>query len=272
MYHPNCYLHHSFAGSYGDLQIDGSDDWQNNTDDSYNVVHINCLSLLCRRLDVTPEQWWLSFYGPESEYRRKFPYAEEGNKLKEGIDYYDMWCRNGQDFGFSILSYSKKGRIWWDPDGYEDCNWIFASPSTFPRVPDLPPPFEETSSSNWPNQTAAQKVFSMPDLLFTTLDFVVPYISKEFHAEMVWEHEIDNCPEIVDYLATILSILQVNKRIYNWIIQSRQDLFFRIVWQMGFMLPAVHKIGSHGMLSMTRFQRRLEFLSTLSQYHITLIE
>jgi hypothetical protein len=36
----------------------------------------------------------------------------------------------------------------------------------------------------------------------------------------------------------MLSMLRVNKRLHNMIVRGRQVLFLRIVWQLGWMLPA----------------------------------
>lgn len=49
---------------------------------------------------------------------------------------------------------------------------------------------------------------------------------------------INDCPTVMVSLRAILSMLQVSKRFHNMIVQGRQDLFFRIIWQLGWMLPA----------------------------------
>jgi hypothetical protein len=236
------------AGAYGELEIDGSDAWQRSTNENYNIVHINCLSLLCRRLDITPEDWWMGYYGPDSPdrsqpewWKTKWPYGDDNTHLKEGIEYYEMWGRNGQDFEFTLEMTSKKGNPWYDPEySYEHINWVFASPSIFIRVPDLPAPLETTSASTpSPFQNACHKVIYTPDLFFTILDWVAPYIPQEtVTEEMIRSLDQNDCPSVIQSIKAILLILQVNKRFHNWIIQSRQDLFFRLVWQMGFMLPA----------------------------------
>jgi hypothetical protein len=185
----------------------------------------------------------MGFYGPAAPaetLRRKWPY-DNPTHLKEGIQYYDMWRRNGQDFMFTLPLNSKRGNVWWSPEySYQQLNWIFASPSIFPRVPDLPALLDEISAPiSSPYQSTCRRVLYTPDLLFTVLDWVAPYIPQEIITEeMTHSLDRDYCPPIVDSIKTILSMVLVNKRFHNWIIQSRQDLFFRIIWQMGFMLPA----------------------------------
>lgn len=250
----------SEAGETGELEINGSNQWQNDTDENYNVVHRVCLSILCRRLDVTPEEWWASFYGPKSEYLRKHPYGDNGNRLKRGLRYAGMEGRNGQFFDYAI-EHNSNGVMWWDPQSYEPLNWLLASPTVFPRVLDLPIPLDEgTASSPGLSQTASQKVFFTTDLLFAILNYTVPYFTEE-----TWTNEVlrvvemsavqrgENGEEdkvvprllllndphsLVGALTTLFSLLLVNKRVHNLIKQQRQDLFFRIIWQYGWMLPA----------------------------------
>lgn len=161
--------------------------------------------------------------------------------LLPGIDYYDMEGRNGESFEYALADCDDDGVEWWDPDTYEDCNWLFAAPSTFPRVPDLPPPLKESPASRpRPSDTASQRVLLFtPELLYTILDFAVPYVTQDIvRRQLCWQPEIYDCPTVVRAQSTVLSMLQVNKRIYNAIIQGRQDLFFRLIWQFGWMLPA----------------------------------
>ena len=232
------------GGSYGDLEIDGSSNWQNVANEPYNLIHVGCLSILCRRLGVTPKEWWLSFYGPESLYQNKWPSEYNHNMLKAGFHYYGMEARTQQDFRYCLEverdddDDDDDKEDWLDPNSYEELNWLFAAPSTFPRVPDLPPPLPEShlTSSPTPNQL---RVLFTPELLYSILDFAVPYVNQETIAsQLSSQPDIYDSPTVVASLETLLNVSLVNKRVYNAIIQGRQDLFFRLVWQFGYMLPA----------------------------------
>eukprot|EP00918_Siedleckia_nematoides_P057609 GHVU01125617.1.p1 GENE.GHVU01125617.1~~GHVU01125617.1.p1 ORF type:complete len:279 (+),score=21.84 GHVU01125617.1:434-1270(+) len=168
---------------------------------------------------------------PIHKFRRK----KKRNKLVPGIQYYDMEARTDTYFQFCFAypdSHYDDCWAWWDPKSYEDCNWLFASPCVFPRVPDLPPPFEEDSTIS-SSMSAGQRTFFTIDLLYLILHFAAPYVSPE---------PVDD-PGKEDYsgvsasLKTVLNMALVNKHVYNAIIQGMQALFFRFVWQFDWMLP-----------------------------------
>jgi hypothetical protein len=56
--------------------------------------------------------------------------------------------------------------------------------------------------------------------------------------ELALDKHLFNSLTLIQSIRTLLAMMAVSKQIHNLIMPGRQDLFFRMVWQMGYMLPA----------------------------------
>lgn len=202
------------------------------------VVHVTCLSLLCRWLHTSPKNLWSGLLGTGSKYAARDWVHFAGRPLAS-IHYYQMEERWEQEFLYVKEEYNKEIKQFiHDIDSIDECNWLLATPAIFPVVPLRPLPLPLVAVAQI--QTPFERLINAAELFFRILDFLVPYIPIETlmsELKSSGESLLDSL-SIPRAQASLFSLLRTNKMIYNTITQNRQDLFFRLVWMHGWMLPA----------------------------------
>ncbi|KAJ7176774.1 hypothetical protein C8R46DRAFT_943833 [Mycena filopes] len=221
---------------YGNILINGSDDWQNNAG-RYLRIHRGCLSFACRRLGITPQTLWESFYQPGSDYLR---YGDDSTGLLYCLKYYDMEGRNGQDFGYAVTQQTPRADEsncvdhWYDPDTMEDTVWILTRPTTLP----IPSPLTAT-----PPRTASEpssecmKIFGIPELLDLVLSSIVETSVDNAARELKECGNDFDPPSLISATKTVLALCQVNHFFHDALVANRQGLFLLLASQYGWMLP-----------------------------------
>nr|GAT48201.1 predicted protein [Mycena chlorophos] len=205
----------------GEVFIDGSSDWQFlEGRPRFFIIHRGCLSFACRRLNVTPQGLWESFYKPGSDYLR---YGEGLKGLLYALEYLDMDDRNQQFFGYAIRRQAAGkdadgttiGIYWEDPDTMEDCVWLLTRPHCLPMPPPLPLTNPPPSSVDEPS---CMKVFGISELLQTVFFALLDTGNVEDdHA--------------------LLALCSVNRFFHHELTQTHQIVFLRLVAEYGWMLP-----------------------------------
>ncbi|KAF7290355.1 hypothetical protein HMN09_01293500 [Mycena chlorophos] len=209
-------------GDYGAILIAGSDEWQQASDvGKYFRTHRGCLSFFCRRLDITPQTLWESFYAPDSDYLR---FGEGGNGLFYCVKYYDMDGRNEQEFGYAVQKQTPHednpdivGR-WDDPATMEDTVWLLSQP----RCPAYPAPISGTGPTEASSGPPGMRVFAVPELLDLVLSWLVG--NDEYPLPDLSIH-------------SVLAFYRVNRYLHDTIAIAHQNVFLRLAAQFGWMLP-----------------------------------
>ncbi|KAF7305274.1 hypothetical protein HMN09_00778400 [Mycena chlorophos] len=205
----------------GEVFIDGSSDWQFlQGQPHFFIIHRGCLSFACRRLNITPQELWESFYKPGADYLR---YGEHFDGLKYALEYYNMKDRNQQFFGYAIQRQAAGkdadgttiGIYWEDPDTMEDCVWLLTRPHCLP-MPSLPPPTDPPPSSA--DEPPCMKVFGISELLQIVLFALL------------------DTGNVEDDRA-LLALCAVNRFFHYELTQTHQIVFLRLVAEYGWMLP-----------------------------------
>jgi len=223
-------------GAYGDIDIDGSSDWQNDDDaERYLRIHRGCLSFACRRLSITPKILWESLYKPGSDYLK---FGEDGNGLLYCLKYYNMDGRNGQEFGYAITRQTPRiGEpncvdSWDDPNSMEDTAWILTRPTR------LTPPavIEASTTASEPSSPAdCMKVFGVPELLDLVLSIIIEVAPRDVAKEL---KEDDDPPSLMTAAQSLLALCQVDCFFHDALTRHRQGLFLLLASQFGWMLPS----------------------------------
>ncbi|KAJ6499024.1 hypothetical protein C8R45DRAFT_101340 [Mycena sanguinolenta] len=225
-------------GDYGAILIDGSSDWQEDDPGRYQRIHRGCLSFLCRRLGITPELLWESFYQPGADYMR---YGEASTGLLYCLKYYDMEGRNIQDFGYAVCRETPREDEpdcvdrWDDPESMEDTAWILSRPTRL-----TPPTVLETSTVTAEyakSGTACMQVFGVPELLNLVLSTVIEVPPHDVAKELKESAADFDAPSFISATQSVLALCLVDRYFYNEIIGHRQGLFLRLATQYGWMLP-----------------------------------
>ncbi|KAJ6559804.1 hypothetical protein B0H19DRAFT_1145825, partial [Mycena capillaripes] len=199
----------SEQGDYGAVLIDGSSAWQEHSDvERFLRIHWGCLSFACRRLAITPQVLWDSFYEPGANYLQ---YGEQGDGLLYCVKYYDMDGRNGQEFGYAIARQMLR----------ED-------------DPDPSPPTTISDSSSLAD---CMKVFGVPELLNHVLSVIANVASSDAAAELRENTAQFDPPSLVSATQTLLALCHVNHFLHDAILRDRQGLFLLLASQYGWMLP-----------------------------------
>ncbi|KAJ6559811.1 hypothetical protein B0H19DRAFT_1145841 [Mycena capillaripes] len=228
-------------GDYGAILIDGSSDWQEQPDvERFLRIHRGCLSFACRRLAITPQVLWESFYEPGADYLQ---YGEQGNGLLYCVKYYDMDGRNGQEFGYAIARQTPREDDpdcvdrWDDPDSMEDTAWILSPPIHLP-TPVAIKASSPTTISDSSSLVDCMKVFGIPELLNLVLSAIVEVASSDAAAELTENAAQFDPPSLVSATQTLLALCQVDHFFHDSILRDRQGLFLLLASQYGWMLPS----------------------------------
>ncbi|KAJ7041022.1 hypothetical protein C8F04DRAFT_187186 [Mycena alexandri] len=227
-------------GGYGAIFIDGSDDWQNNSETSrYFQIHRGCLSFPCRRLGITPRTLWESLYQVGSDYLR---YGKEGKGLLYCLKYYEMDGRNAQDFGYAITQWTRPREDdpdcvdrWDDPDSMEDTAWILTRPTALP----IPPPI--AAAAPWTASESSSEcitIFAIPELLNVVLSFIVEVAPQDAARELKECATAFDPPSLISVTKTLFALGQANHFFHDALLVHRQGLFLLLASQYGWMLPS----------------------------------
>jgi hypothetical protein len=175
-------------------------------------------------------------FSPGSDYAR---YGGNGNGLMYCIEYYDMKGRNEQFFGYAVdmrtPSKDQPGGAdhWHDVESMEDTKWLLARPTAFPVVlPLVRPRIVSTQDNN----TACSRALMIPEILgLILLQLIYPEPQDVLVAEtLAGDSTIPSSLALAT--RTLFSFLSLNRYFYATIM-DQQDLFLRLAWQHGWMLP-----------------------------------
>ncbi|KAJ7346916.1 hypothetical protein DFH08DRAFT_780644 [Mycena albidolilacea] len=227
-------------GSYGDIFIDGSDDWQRHSPGRYLRIHRGCLSFLCRRVGITPKLLWESLYQPGSDYLR---YGEDDIGLLYCLKYYDMDGRNGQSFGYAVERQTPREDgsncvdRWDDPDSMDDTAWILSRPTclTPPAVIGASPPPAAGELSSY---AECMRIFGVSELLDLVLSVIVKITPHDVAIELKESAANFDAPSLITATQSLLALCQVNRFFHAAITRHRQGLFLLLASQYGWMLPS----------------------------------
>ncbi|KAF9263900.1 hypothetical protein L218DRAFT_926721 [Marasmius fiardii PR-910] len=222
--------------SYGSVEIDGDSDWNTNGE-RFLRIHRICLSFLCRRLSLSPQALWESFYAPGADYTK---YGENGNGLLYCVKYYDMEGRNGQTFGYAVEKQTPRKDDpenvdrWDDPETMNDTGWILSRPNLLPSPKAL-----ETSTVIQPPASETRRVFDVQELLDAILTEVVSVPEDVIVGELKEDGSVFDSPSVIQATQSLLALAQVDRWFYRAIVRDRQGLFLRLAFKFGWMLPCV---------------------------------
>ncbi|KAJ6474164.1 hypothetical protein C8R45DRAFT_1160359 [Mycena sanguinolenta] len=229
--------------SYGASLIDGSSDWEEDEPCRYQRIHRGCLSFLCRRLGITPQILWESFYQPGADYLQC---AEEFTGLLSVLEYYDMEGRNDQFFRYALLRDTlsqddsepeKCEECWDDPESMEDAAWLLSRPTRLTPPTALEP---LTVTAEYANSgTACMQVFGVPELLDLVLSAVIEVSPHDITMELKEpDTDFDDAPSLISATESLLALCPVDCYLHNRIIGDCQGLFLRLATRYGWMLPS----------------------------------
>ncbi|GJJ15201.1 hypothetical protein Clacol_009477 [Clathrus columnatus] len=218
------------------------------------VMHPQCLSFLCRRINASPDQIWSSVHGPDSNYSEYFEGGQIVSGLLDELEYYDIDEFSHGDFHYCISQMTlKKGEKstydhWEDPNSMRKLQWLLARPTVFPVVSSLSPSIAFGTS---PSMTPRARFMELFDIIIGCI--IEPHIPQtqlteeletvdciESETQLASELQSDNTftpYSIIQSTKTIFALLQVNKSLYTTILRDRQTLFLRLAWMHGWMLP-----------------------------------
>ncbi|KAI0042740.1 hypothetical protein FA95DRAFT_1564026 [Auriscalpium vulgare] len=208
--------------------IDGEEgDWWEEEDAEPNIIlHRICLSLLCRRLDTSPEGVWRSFFPAAHIVERSYPDWPLYVQLEIGN-------RQGQEFQFMTYHIRKlddnKWDRWYDTSRMEECGWLLARPTVFPKLTKasnavrLPPgaPCGTTSA-------LALRVLGISELFTHVMSFLESPPLANYR---------DASPARHPHVLRAYAALQRTSRAFHALIAGRQDIYFALVRAAGWMLP-----------------------------------
>jgi hypothetical protein len=156
------------------------------------------------------------------------------------IDYYDMKGRNGQFFGYAVEmrtpSRDNPGGAdrWHDVESMGDTKWLLARPTAFPVV--LPLAALRMGTAAQDNNTACLRALMLPEVLgLILLQLIYPEPQVVLMAELQAEGSTIP-PSLMLATQTLFSVLSLNRYFYA-AVMNQQDLFLRLAWQHGWMLP-----------------------------------
>ncbi|GJJ16084.1 hypothetical protein Clacol_010363 [Clathrus columnatus] len=145
--------------------------------------------------------------------------------------------------------------LWDDPDSMKELQWLLARPTVFPVVSPLSPTIALGSS---PSQAPCMKVFNVLELFDIIIDYIVgpdiPQLAEKLETfdcivgqdvsqtQLASELQANDSDAftpscIIQTTKTIFALLQVNKSLYTTFLRHRQNIFLRIAWMHGWMLP-----------------------------------
>ncbi|KAK7033589.1 hypothetical protein VNI00_012826 [Paramarasmius palmivorus] len=219
----------AICDSYGGIEIDGTEDW-NIRDENFLRIHRICLSFLCRRLSITPREFWDFLYAPDSLYFLNCHCP--GEQLLPYFQYHDMDGRNEQYFGYAVRKW-ERGTWFYDSESMDQTSWILARPNLLPAPDPLPP-----SSASLSCQSSV-RLFDIPELFDAILDSIVFVSTETIAAELVEDRHNFDSPSAILAARALLSLAQVDRWFYHAIVQKRQGLFLRAAHNFGWMLPCM---------------------------------
>ncbi|KAL0581795.1 hypothetical protein V5O48_000274 [Marasmius crinis-equi] len=221
------------ADDYGGVEINDDSEW-NTEDQRFLQIHRVCLSFLCRRLSISPQEYWEALYAPDADYQK---FGETGNGLLYILKYYDMEERTGQYFGYArekqtpMKDDPHNVDRWKDPATMEDTAWILSRPTVLPP----PEPLPETIIIQ-PPISDARRLFDVQELLDVILTELVSVSGKDIINELSRTNVFDP-PSVIKAAQSLLSLAQVDRWFYRAVIRDRQGLFLRLASSFGWMLP-----------------------------------
>jgi len=221
--------------------IHDGEEWENwwameleGDDATYLCIHRACLSSLCRRLKTTPQSLWDTFHGREG---LNPGHIRSMISPLHCVRYYDIEGRQGQSFQYALekIARSEDGNrtLWYDPVSMYPCQWLLARPTILPtldvRLLDSTTTgiLEQFSSSS---NAAFVKTLAISELF----DHILSFLESPRPAEP--DPEFIAVVAHPDMLSTLLSHLSISRTVHNLLLE-RQDIFFRLTCQSGWMLP-----------------------------------
>ena len=175
-------------------------------------------------------------FSPGADYAR---YGGNGNGLMYCIEYYDMKGRNEQFFGYAVnmrtpsRDHPGGADHWHDVESMEDTKWLLARPTAFPLVlPFVRPRMVSTQDDS----TACLRALMIPEILgLILLQLIYPEPQDALVTEILaGDSTIPSSLALATQ--TLFSFLSLNRYFYATVM-NHQDLFLRIAWQHGWMLP-----------------------------------
>ena len=160
------------------------------------------------------------------------------------MTYYDMEGRDHQHFAYALQTRKphKDNSVgcdrWWDLDSMKDINWLLARPTVFPKLDPLPEllPIIPKAPVDW--SSAICRVLRIPELFDVILDYIVTLPEQDVLAAEFMGSPRDGRSDSLDKLVkTMFSLLQVEKHLYAYILEQRQDLFLQLARHHAWMLP-----------------------------------
>ncbi|EPQ56534.1 hypothetical protein GLOTRDRAFT_128476 [Gloeophyllum trabeum ATCC 11539] len=213
------------------ITVDGVDHSRRHAGASeWLFVHRGCLSLVCHRLRLSPRQLWSSLFAPRNRV-----YCKDATGLIRCIEYYDM-AGSARKFSADAFERITLGTV--PCTELLDCMWLLARPTVLPIAPPVVVP--QRFISHVPAvSTACLRVLTTPELLDIILDKLVHHHAEEEYASLLMaDPAYVVLPCLVEATATLFSLIQVSRYFHSSILARRQDLFLRIAWESGWMLPA----------------------------------
>jgi len=114
----------------------------------------------------------------------------------------------------------------------EDTKWLLARPTVFPAVMSLAIP---SSTSPQDASSISLQALMTPEILgLTLLQLIYPEPQDVLVAEVMADIFIP--PSFALATRTLFSVLRLNRSFYS-AVMNQQDLFLRLAWQHGWMLP-----------------------------------
>ena len=240
----------SEADSYGGVLINGVHNWAGQQNIALKVrIHCGCLSFLCRITNCSPKNFYDSLV--ESRF---WQLAFRGGGLINFMTYYNMEGRDSQHFAYALQMHKDNSVScdwWWDT------NWLLARPTVFPRLDPLPEllPIIPKAPVDW--SSAICRVLRIPELLDDILDYIVALPEQDVLAAEIMVSARDGHSDSLDQLVkTIFNLLQVEKYLYAYILEQRQDLFLRLARHHAWMLP----ITTFDLQSWKRVNEPIQFM------------
>ncbi|KAJ7044283.1 hypothetical protein C8F04DRAFT_1250226 [Mycena alexandri] len=226
----------SEENNYGVIFIEGSDAWQNDAAERYFIIYRGCLSFICCRVGITPQDLWESLFQPPSG---SFPYAVMDKGSLYCVEYYGMDGHNEQQFGYAVEQQTLRedgsgcADRWSDPDSMEDTAWILRRPTVLP----IPAPNHIQALAVVASPVEYMAVFDIPELFNLVLLSIVELRPEDAAREPKADNHF-NSPPLISAAKTILALSQVNHFFHNAILTHCQGLFVLLIFQYGWMLPS----------------------------------
>ncbi|KAI0272545.1 hypothetical protein BC834DRAFT_966556 [Gloeopeniophorella convolvens] len=209
-------------------EVDGDTSWWDDDDSHpYLIIHRQCLSYVCRRLNTTPSEMWKAMF-PVHHLRVSNWHPEWPD-----LEYLEMERRQGQEFIFAVDYMvvppdGGKATFHMDTNSMEECEWLLARPTVFPKLQPASGPeiLEFSLSASVPPILRVMRINELFTSIFSLIETSAPTDPASIR------------PVInADNLSSFTGLLRSCKAFYA-LLSARQDIYFKFVVDSGWMLPA----------------------------------